>query len=69
MPTTTATTSRLVYTTHTGAPNHAAMVERIHRAALRPMRTGLACWITTPEPHEWGEFPMTCYACHMALDD
>lgn len=26
------------------------------------------CTTTTPEPHERGEFPMSCYACHMWAD-
>jgi hypothetical protein len=26
------------------------------------------CPITTPEPHELGEFPMTCHACHAEVN-
>lgn len=27
-----------------------------------------ACRTETPEPHLAGEFPMTCYACHLVAD-
>ena len=26
------------------------------------------CITRTPEPHVAGEFPMTCYACHIVAD-
>lgn len=26
------------------------------------------CPTTTPEPHELGEFPMSCFSCHMHAD-
>ena len=26
------------------------------------------CPTTTPEPHDLGEFPMTCYRCHIKAD-
>jgi hypothetical protein len=26
------------------------------------------CPTKTPEPHEAGEFPMTCYQCHLVAD-
>ncbi len=26
------------------------------------------CPTRTPEPHELGEFPMTCYRCHVDAD-
>lgn len=61
--------ARVVYTTRTGSPNHADVVARIHRASVRPVDTGLTCRTRTPEPHGWGEFPMTCYDCHLAADD
>lgn len=60
--------SRLVHTSRTGNPNHAAVVDRIHRASVRPVRTALTCPTRTPEPHEWGEFPMSCYSCYIAAD-
>lgn len=97
--------SRLVYTTRTGNPNHADMVALIHAASCArcaiarfngdasgdcserapqeraPQYLSLSCdgpccvkpkvamcRSTTPEPHERGEFPMSCYACHMVAD-
>lgn len=66
-----AGTSRLVYSTTTGAPDHADAVARIHAASVRPPQpvdTGLTCPTGTPELHGWGEFPMTCYSCHIAAD-
>lgn len=27
-----------------------------------------ACPTTTPEPHQLGEFPLTCYNCHVEAD-
>lgn len=34
----------------------------------RPVAQEPACRSTTPEPHLSGEFPMSCYACHMVAD-
>lgn len=31
-------------------------------------RRVVLCPTRTPEPHERGEFPMTCYQCHMYAD-
>lgn len=33
-----------------------------------PERRIVPCATTTPEPHERGEFPMTCYRCHVWAD-
>jgi hypothetical protein len=60
----------IVYSTRTGVPSpaeHARIVRAIHAARQRPAPR--MCWTTTPEPHYAGEFPMTCYACHLTVDD
>jgi hypothetical protein len=54
----------LVYTTRTGNPNHARMVAIIAAAAWNAPNHRFACPSDTPEPHEAGEFPMSCGACH-----
>lgn len=61
--------SRLAYTSRSGQPTatqHQAIVQRIHAARIR--RAPGQCRDTTVEPHESGEFPMTCYACHLVED-
>lgn len=56
----------IVYTSRTGNPNHAEAVARIHGAPVR--RVPPACRLAVPEAHERGEFPMTCYACHVVVN-
>jgi hypothetical protein len=58
----------LVYSTRTGVPSprdHARIVAAIHAAPVRRRRL---CPTTTPERHYAGEFPMTCYCCHVEAD-
>lgn len=35
---------------------------------LAPAKTERQCRTKTPEPHLAGEFPMSCYDCHMVAD-
>lgn len=59
---------RLAYTTTTGNPNHAEAVARIHAARVRPERQVTVCPDTSVEPHEAGEFPMSCRRCHVVVN-
>jgi len=34
----------------------------------QPVRKVRVCPTRTPEVHELGEFPMSCYACHIEAD-
>ena len=34
----------------------------------RGEQTTRFCPTQTPEPHQAGEFPMTCYQCHLVAD-
>lgn len=42
-------------------------VVRQFREPKQPPRS-MPCPTTTPEPHDLGEFPMTCYRCHIEAD-
>jgi len=44
--------------------------ERLHNKAneMLAIHQERICPTKTPEPHLAGEFPMTCYACHMVAD-
>lgn len=37
-------------------------------APERPSDRVALCPTRTPEPHQLGEFPMTCYRCHVEAD-
>lgn len=51
-------TSVLRYTSETPQPTPPPTEQRQVRA----------CPTREPEPHELGEFPMTCYRCHIEAD-
>ncbi len=57
--------STVRYTSRTGNPNHAAMVAIIHNAPTRPAPK--VCPDTSVEPHELGEFPISCFTCYYAV--
>jgi hypothetical protein len=38
------------------------------REAAQATRKVAVCPTRVPEPHELGEFPMTCYSCHVHAD-
>lgn len=52
--------SNIVYTT-SSAPRHLEVITD----KWKPTKP---CPTTTPEPHLLGEFPMTCYRCHLEAD-
>lgn len=52
--------SNIVYTTES-TPKYAQIITD----RWKPTKP---CPTKTPEPHLLGEFPMTCYQCHMEAD-
>lgn len=59
----------LAYSTWTGKVDDSEHMKRVARIATARQRRVVSCSETVPEPHERGEFPMTCYACHLVADD
>lgn len=50
-------------------PDDRAEIERKVDGLITHVGTeAVTCRTKTPEPHYAGEFPMTCYACHMVAD-